>query len=208
MASSLRSESHLHGSRPIAGAGSLHEMEPLALAARIRSASPPESALGLAAANALLCPEEDKLTEHNAAEVLAEKASGKRLAMIGRFPFTDSLAHGCDELWVFERGRDKREDDLGAEMMDELLPQADVVAVTSTTIINRTLPTILRRLRPDAFVMLLGPSTPLTLDLFDFGVDLLCGTVIVAPESVLRAVGQGAVTSQIKGVKRVCLWPG
>jgi uncharacterized protein (DUF4213/DUF364 family) len=92
-------------------------------------------------------------------------------------------------------------------MLDELLPQADVVAVTSTTIINRTLPEILDRLRPDAFVLMLGPSTPLAPRLFDLGVDLLCGTVIVDPQAVMLAVSQGAVTRQITGVRRVSLWP-
>jgi uncharacterized protein (DUF4213/DUF364 family) len=92
-------------------------------------------------------------------------------------------------------------------MFEELLPQADVVAVTSTTIINRTLPGILGRVRPDAFVLLLGPSTPLAPRLFGLGVDLLCGTVVVDPEAVLRAVEQGAVTGQITGVRRVSLWP-
>ena len=83
---------------------------------------------------------------------------------------------------------------------------ADVVAVTATALLNRTLPSILEPVRADAFVMMLGPSTPLTPALFDFGFDILCGTVIEDPEKVVRAVEQGAVTSQITGVRRVSLW--
>ena len=207
MASLLRSEGHLHGDQPIADAGSLHELAPLDLAGRLRSLSTPAAALGLAAANALLGPPDGRLSEHNAAAILADRGAGRRVAMIGRFPFTDRLEAGCGELWVFERGNASREDDLDAGMMDELLPQADVVAATSTTLVNRTLPDILDRVRPDAFVMLLGPSTPLTPRLFGLGIDLLCGTVIIDPEAVLTAVAQGAVTSQITGVRRVCLWP-
>ena len=60
--------------------------------------------------------------------------------------------------------------------------------------------------RDDAFVMLLGPSTPLTPALHRFGIDVLCGTLVDEPESVTRAIEQGAVTSQITGVRRVCLW--
>ncbi len=207
MASMLRSESHLHGSVPIADAGELHRCKPIELAARLRSPSAPEAALGLAAANALLGPPDGRLTEHNAESILAGRGAGKRVAMIGHFPFSERLAPACGDLWVFERGEGKRDGDFGAEMMDELLPQADVVGITSTTIINRTLPAIFDLLRPDAFVLLLGPSTPLTPRLFDHGIDLLCGTIIVDPEEVLRAVEQGAVTSQINGVRRVCLWP-
>jgi hypothetical protein len=207
MASTLRGEAHHHGVPPIADAGSLHLLEPLALAERLRSDSLPEAALGLAAANALLGPPDGRLTEHKAEAVLGERGAGRRVAMIGRFPFAERLAPRCAELWVFERGDGRTDDDLDDDMVDELLPQADVVALTATTIVNRTLPGLLELVRPDAFVLLLGPSTPLTADLFRHRVDLLCGTLIVDPEAVLRAVGQGAVTSQIGGVRRVCLWP-
>ena len=207
MASTLRSETHLYGSPPIPDAGRLHEQPPIELAARLRSASFPEASLGLASANALLGPPDGRLTEHNAESILTDRGAGKRVAMIGHFPFSKRLEPSCDELWVFERGDGMCEGDLGGEMMEELLPQADVVGVTSTTIINRTLPGILDLVRPDAFVLLLGPSTPLTPGLFDHGIDLLCGTIIVDAAVVRRAVEQGAVTSQIKGVRRVCLWP-
>jgi len=207
MASILNSEIHLHGSHPIPDAGLLLEKNPIELAVGLHSPSPSEAALGLATANALLGPPDGRLTEHNAEAILADRGAGKRVAMIGHFPFSERLAPSCGDLWIFERGEGRSEGDLGAEMMEELLPQADVVGVTSTTIINGTLPEILDLVRPDAFVLLLGPSTPLTPRLFDFGIDLLCGTIIVDPDAVLRAVEQGAVTSQIKGVRRVCLWP-
>jgi hypothetical protein len=207
MASTLPSEIHLHGSQPIPGAGSLLEKNPIELAVGLHSSSRPEAALGLATANALLGPPDGRLTEHNAESILADRGARKRVAMIGHFPFSNRLRPSCAELWVFERGEGRCDGDLGVEMMEELLPQADVVGVSSTTIINGTLPEILDLIRPDAFVLLLGPSTPLTPRLFDFGIDLLCGTIIVDPDAVLRAVEQGAVTSQIKGVRRVCLWP-
>jgi len=206
MASSLRSESHLHGTQPIADAGSLDDCSPLELSALMRSSSPPEAAIGLAAANALLASTATELTEEKAVSILRERGVGKRVAMIGRFPFADQLRESCDHLMVFERGLNRRDGDLGDEAIEELLPDADVVAVTATTLLNRTLPSVLAGVRDDAFVMLLGPSTPLTPVLHQFGFDVLCGTVIDDPARVLRAVGQGAVTSQITGVRRVCLW--
>jgi uncharacterized protein (DUF4213/DUF364 family) len=126
--------------------------------------------------------------------------------MIGHFPFADALREHCDQLWVFERGRNRRDGDLGGDAMDELLPRADVVAVTATTLLNGTLPEVMVGVRSDAFAMMLGPSTPLTPALLELGFDVLCGTVIDDPESVLRAVEQGAVTKQITGVRRVSLW--
>ncbi len=206
MASALRSEDHLHGSQPIVSAGGLHRQTPLELTELLRSDSPPESAIGLAAVNALLGPTVGNLRDEKAVAILSERGRGQKVAMIGRFPFADALREDCDQLWVFERGLNRRQEDFGEEAMEQLLPQADVVAVTATTLLNRTLPTVLAGVRPDAFVMLLGPSTPLTPALFRFGFDVLCGTVVDDPEAVLRAVEQGAVTSQITGVRRVCLW--
>jgi hypothetical protein len=206
LASVLRSEAHLHGSRPVTAAGELHRWAPLQLAELLRSESPPEGAIGLAATNALLGSNAGGLREEKAIEVLRERGRDRNVAMIGRFPFADRLQGDCGQLWVFERGLNRRQEDFGEEAMERLLPQADVVAVTATSLVNRTLPTILASVRADAFVMLLGPSTPMTTALFQFGFDVLCGTVVDDPEAVVRSVEQGAVTSQITGVRRVCLW--
>jgi len=206
MASSMRSEAHLHGRIPIADAGALGTRTPFELTELLRSDSPPEAAIGLAAANALLGPSASGLTEEKAVEILKERGGGKQVAMIGRFPFADRLREDCERLWVFERGLNRRDEDLDDKAMERLLPEADVVSVTATTLLNRTLPAVLARVRPDAFVMLLGPSTPMTPALHAFGIDVLCGTLIDDPERVLRAVEQGAVTSQITGVRRMCLW--
>ena len=206
LASTLRSEDHLYGSKPIGSAGELHWRTPLELTELLGSSSPQESAVGLAAVNALLGPTAADLRDEKAVAILRERGRGQKVAMIGRFPFADALREDCDQLWVFERGLNRRQEDFGEEAMEQLLPEADVVAVTATTLLNQTLPTVLAGVRPDAFVMLLGPSTPLTPSLFRFGFDVLCGTVVDDPERVLRAVEQGAVTSQITGVRRVCLW--
>jgi len=206
MASTMRSSGHTHGSIPIAGAGSLTELSPLELVFLLRSGSAPEAAVGLAAANALLGSSVQGLSEDKALAVLEQRCEGRRVAMIGRFPFAERLRGRCGQLWVFERGLNRRQGDFGEDAMEQLLPQAEVVAVTATTLLNRSLPGVLAGVHPEAFLMMLGPSTPLTPMLFDFGFDILCGTVIEDPEVVLNAVGQGAVTRQIKGVRRVSLW--
>jgi uncharacterized protein (DUF4213/DUF364 family) len=151
MASALRSEAHLHGSQPVAAAGTLHRWSPLELCELLRSASPPEGAIGLAAANALLGPTAIGLRDEMAVEILRERGRGRKVAMIGHFPFADGLREQCDQLWIFERGLNRRHEDLGEEEMEQILPQADVVAVTATTLLNRTLPTVLAGVRSDAF---------------------------------------------------------
>ena len=206
MASTMAGEPHRHPRTPITGAGSLWEASPLELTELLRSESPPEAAVGMAAVNALLGTPEGRTEDGNAKEILNQRAAGRVAAIIGHFPFVDALRRSCRELWVFERGCGRGPGDLGPEHVAEVLPHAEVVAISGTTLINHTLEDILPFIRPDAFTMMLGPSTPMAPCLFELGFDVLCGTVVEKPELVLRAVEQGAVTSQIGGVRRVCLW--
>ena len=206
MASTMAGEPHTHGRAPIMDAGSLRDASPLELAELLRSESSPEAAVGLATVNALLSPPDEKAVEGNAKEILNQRAEGRVAAIIGHFPFVDALRQSCRELWVFERGRGRRPGDLGPENVAEVLPHAEVVAISATTLINHTLEDILPFIRPGAFTIMLGPSTPMAPCLFELGLEVLCGTIVEDPESVLRAVEQGAVTGQIAGVRRVCLW--
>jgi uncharacterized protein (DUF4213/DUF364 family) len=58
---------------------------------------------------------------------------------------------------------------------------------------------------PEAKVMLLGPSTPLTPVLFDFGVDLLSGVQVVDIAATLASVEASVNFRKMKGVRRVTL---
>lgn len=69
------------------------------------------------------------------------------------------------------------------------MPRQDVVFITGVTMINKTLPRLLE-LSKGAFVVLVGPSTPLAPFLFDYGVDVLSGTVVV-DDAVWRVAAEG-----------------
>jgi uncharacterized protein (DUF4213/DUF364 family) len=88
------------------------------------------------------------------------------------------------------------------------LPQADVVALTGTSLINHTFEDLMALCRPDAFVLLLGPSAPLAPELFGLGVNAISGTRVFDPEVVLQTVSQGATFRQIKrgGGLRLLTW--
>ena len=206
LASTMARDPHRRERPPIARAGELSSARPSDLASLLRSESPLEAAVGLATVNALLEGTQGEAVEDNAREILKQRGEGRLAAMIGHFPFVDSLRRTCRELWVFERGRGRGPGDLGEEDFEELLPRAEVVAISATTLINHTLEKVLSFIRPEAFLMMLGPSTPMVRCLFDLSFDVLCGTRVDDPERVLRAVGEGAVTSQIVGVRRLCLW--
>jgi uncharacterized protein (DUF4213/DUF364 family) len=67
--------------------------------------------------------------------------------------------------------------------------------------VNGTLDGLLALCRPEALVMVLGPSTPLSPVLFDHGADLLSGVRVLDEAAVLRTVGQGASFRQVEGVR-------
>lgn len=206
MASTMAGHFDRRDGTPVRDAGGLLGMGIGDLVGLLRSPSPPEAAIGLAAVNSLTDAHVEAFSQVNAREILKERGQGKAVAIIGRFPFVDDLRGMCRELWVFEKGNGRRADDLGPEHVADVLPHAEVVGISATTLINHTLDEICRCIDPGAFVIMLGPSTPMMPCLFDLGFDLLCGSVIEDPVSVFTAVEQGAVTRQIPGVRRVALF--
>lgn len=198
MASALLDE-HTHGTPDVRDAGKLHLKSARDLAQLVYSDSALEVSIGMAAMNSLLEVDESQSVEINAADVLAERGHGKKVAMIGHFPFISQLRPSVGELWVIEQR--PAEDEYPAEAASGLLPRADVVAITSSAFINHTMEGLLNLCRPEATVMVLGPSTPLSPVLFDYGVDILSGTKIVDETFVLQTVGQGASFKQVEGVK-------
>ncbi len=197
LASSIRSEQHGHGHQSVRGVGTLHERSALELAQYATSDMLLEASIGMAAINSLIDVDEERCVELNAADWLAERGQGKRVAVVGSFPFVSKLREEVGELWVLERH--PSEGELLAEEASSIIPQADVVAITGTALINHTLDDLLALCRPENSVMVLGPSTPLSPVLFDYGVDVVSGTVVVDTDLVLTLIGQGATFRQVKG---------
>jgi hypothetical protein len=198
MASALQDD-HPHGTPAVREAGRLHLKSAKELVQLVHSESALEASIGMAAINSLLEVDESAAVEVNAVDVLAERGRGKNVALVGHFPFISQLRQSVGQLWVIEKR--PTEGEYPAEAAPELLSRADVVAITGTAFINRTMDAMLDYCRPEATVMLLGPSTPLSPLLYDYGVDILSGTLVVDEAAVLRTVGQGASFRQVEGTK-------
>jgi len=205
MASTMAGQVDRFSGFPVGAAGRLLDLDLGELTELFRSESVPEAAIGLAAVNSMVDLKGLDVEDVNARDILISRGRGKAVAMIGRFPFADQIRECSRELWVFEKDSGRRADDLGPEHVADILPHAEIVAISATTLINHTLEEILPFIDRRAFTVMLGPSTPMMPCLFDFGIDLLCGSVIEDPAAVIRAVGQGAVTRQIPGVRRVAI---
>lgn len=202
MASTLASD-HAHGHMQVRDVGNLHHKSVRELAQLVYSEELMEASIGMAAINSLLEVDESLAVEVNASEVLASRGRGKNVAVIGHFPFIQELRQTVGHLWIIEQH--PTGDEYPAEAAVELLPKADVVAITGSALVNHTLDGLLTLCRSDSTVMMLGPSTPLSPVLFDHGVTILSGTRVLDEEAVLRTVGQGASFRQVGGVKLLTL---
>jgi uncharacterized protein (DUF4213/DUF364 family) len=202
MAATLMS-ARAHGHLQVRDVGRLHTRSALELAGLVHSPELLEASIGVAAVNSLLKLDESSAREINAADVLVARGKGKNVALVGHFSFIEQLRQAAKELWVIEKRPAPGE--YPAEAAADLLPKADVVAITGTTLVNHTLDGLLSLCRPGAAVMLLGPSTPLSPILFNYGVSIISGTQVVDEAAVLRTVGQGASFRQVEGVRLLTL---
>jgi uncharacterized protein (DUF4213/DUF364 family) len=188
--------------RSVRNAGSLTGLSALELAQYARSDNVLEASIGMAAINSLIDIDEAGCVEENALDVLVRKGRGKNIAIVGRFPWIPKLRTIASTLWVTEQS--PREGELPAGAVEEVLPRADVVGLTGTSFINHTIDRLLA-LSKNSFVVMVGPTTPLLPVLFDYGVDILAGVKVVEPDKTIRSISQGAIFSQVEGVRLITM---
>ncbi len=153
------------------------------LAHLVQSWDPLEMSLGIAAINA----------HYNRRDLDADPGDGLsrltnasgRVVVIGAVP---GLRELVPNLQVIEA--DPKPGDYPMMAMDDLLPGAQAAVITSSTLINRTLPRILRLSGGRA--TMIGPSTPLTPRLHDYGAEILGGLIVTNPSGLAQAVRDGA----------------
>jgi uncharacterized protein len=162
-----------------------------------------EAAIGMAAINSLLEVDLNSCAELNAAELILQKGEGKKVVIVGHFPFLPKVREKAKALWVIEKN--PRQGDSDEKDPDRLIPQADVVAITGTSLTNHTLEHLLKLCNTESYIVMLGATVPLCPVLFDYGVNALSGTKVIDSELALRCVSQGANFRQIKGIKKLTM---
>ncbi|HED23650.1 MAG TPA: hypothetical protein ENN91_00825 [Firmicutes bacterium] len=182
---------------PVAEAGKLKKKSALELCSYAGSDSTLERSVALAAVNSLIEVDRSACRNINASELLIKHGRGKKICVVGHFPFVPQLEKAAADLWVLERR--PRLNDLPADQAERFLPQADIAAITGTALLNGTMDTLLSLCRKDALIVVLGPTTPLMPAWFEYGVDIISGTRVADPAFVLDMVSQGVIFSQFKG---------
>lgn len=196
LASTFREEHPYHGT--VRGAGDLRDKSALKLAEYAKSDNPLEASIGMATINSLIEIDETKCVVENAFDILVEEGRGKNIAVVGHFPWIPELRKVARKFWVLEQR--PQAGDSPAEAAESILPQADVVGITGTSLINHTIEKLLD-LSKGSFIVLVGPTSPLSPVLFDWGVDVISGTKVVEPEKALRSISEGAIFRQVQGVR-------
>jgi uncharacterized protein (DUF4213/DUF364 family) len=199
LASTPHDQGPHHKKSPVADAGLLLEKDARELAGMANSRNSVEAAIGMATINSLVEIDEKRCVKLNAGDLLASKGEGKRVAIIGHFPFVKRLRQVVGELWVIEKN--PQENDLPENESSRYLPRADVVGITGTALTNHTIEYLLGLCSQAAYVVILGGTAPLSSVLFDYGIDAVSGTKVIDSEKVLRYVSQGATFRQISGLE-------
>lgn len=188
-------------SRTLQWPGTLRGRPVRELAAWLRQWDPWQAAVGMAAVNAALAPEPTLI---HTAETISPQGpanlavfqhflphlQGKRVVVVGRYP---GLENGLDgvELTILERHPGP--DDLPDPAAEYLLPEADWVFLTATSLINKTFPR-LAELARDSNLVLMGPTTPWLAELAAFGVDYLAGVRVTDSDKLRDTVAEGGGT--------------
>ena len=112
-----------------------------------------------------------------------------RVTVVGHFPHVDRIADYAD-LTVLERTCTQALD-TPDPACEYVLPKSDYTFITGVTIINKTAPRLLDLTKYGTTVMV-GPSVVMSPFLFDWGVEMLAGSVVADPDKARFAVMNGA----------------
>ncbi len=181
-------------SRPALSAETADVPRPLRdAAALVKSWNLAEASVGLAALNSWysraevarshgFVPTGKGLTWRQVFDPYNDLVEGRTVAVIGHFPFARAALWKAGDVQILER--DVRSGDYPDTACEYLLPEADYVFISSSSLVNKTAPRLVA-LGADAgaHVVLVGPSTPMHPLWLDLGVDMVTGWV---PDASVR----------------------
>ena len=162
----------------------------------INSENTIERSMALALVNALNYDQALQQPEDSKNEILFKEfniGKGTRVAMVGYFgPLVGVLKQRRVNLEILDESRKLGQEN---EFYKKLANWADVLFLTSTSILNNTAESILGHAHADIKTVMLGPSTPMIGEAFShLPVHMLAGTVPLEKEKILKAIRHGMGT--------------
>lgn len=112
---------------------------------------------------------------------------GKNVVVIGHYPGIERYRNQM-QLTILEK--QPCGEDLPDSACEFLLPHADWVFLTASSLVNKTFPR-LAELASNAKTVLMGPTVPWLSQMHEFGIDYLAGVEISDPEALYHTAAQG-----------------
>jgi len=163
---------------------------------KIKSDNTVERSMALALINALNYNDALSLPGDDDNKIMFDKfkiGQDRRVAMVGYFPPLVRIFEALGvslEILDISRGLGQKED-----FYDKLKNWAQVILLTSTSVLNNSTEEILAHAGEKAKTVMLGPSTPVVAEAFEhLPVHMLAGTVPVDQEKTLKAIRHGMGT--------------
>jgi uncharacterized protein (DUF4213/DUF364 family) len=176
---------------------------------KIKSDATIERSMALALVNALNYQNALQLPEDENNEIMFETfkiTKGTKVAMVGYFgPLIKRFEKKEAVLDILDQSRG-----LGymADFYKNLKNWADVLFLTSTSILNNSTEEILANVHAKVKTLMLGPSTPMVAEAFEhLPVHMLAGTVPIEKDNILKAIRHGMGTPVLHKFSRKSYLP-
>ena len=171
---------------------------------KIKSDHPVERSMALALVNALNHQDTLEFPEDRKNQIMFDHfniGDGTRAAMVGFIgPLVDLLKQKLAAVEILDSSRKMGQN---KDFYAKLGNWADVLILTSTSILNNTTEEILQHVNPTIKTVMLGPSTPMVAAAFEhLPVHMLAGTVPIDRETVLKAIRHGMGTPVLQKFSR------
>lgn len=171
---------------------------------KIKSDNPVERSMSLALVNALNYKAALEYPEDKKNKIMFDKfkiGEGTRVAMVGFIgPLVDLLKQKHASVEVLDASRNMGHKE---NFYAKLGNWADVLILTSTSILNNTTEEVLQNVHQKVKTIMLGPSTPMVAAAFQhLPVHMLAGTVPIDKENVLKAIRHGMGTPVLQKFSR------
>lgn len=152
-----------------------------------------ESTVGVATINAIANQHIENAIEGDILDVINLKSSDM-VGMVGLFgPLIDPLKKLAKNLYIFEEKDITNFPDVyPPEKASTILPVCDVIIISATTLINRTIESLLNLSKDARETIILGATTPFLPKVFaKRGVTMLSGIKVLDEKEVLRIISEG-----------------
>lgn len=149
------------------------------------------SAIGIALANALTAKTREGLPGGDFYDYI-DITQNDVVGIIGNFgKMNAKIAEMCGELRVFEFNPAKNQYPAHAEPL--LLPDCDIVAMTASTLVNKTVDQVVENCKNAREIVLLGPTAVDMPEVFKkHGFTYICGARVEKPELAHSIISEGA----------------